>query len=141
MTKRSKPALSPRQKNDLSGTIPICNTAEAKIVTVFHNTQELSSKIDDILTNTEMKCANIIAVSETWENQNEVITLPGFVAKVKSRAVGGRGGIYARDSVIGSYERITANGTRVGICRSHICRTKCFSMCCVQAKECVRGII
>ncbi len=90
--KKVKASIESMPEKDLSDTLPLCNMAENKFVVVFHNVQGLSSKVDDIVANPEMKHANIIAVSETWQNQNNVITLPGYCAEVQSRVDGDRGG-------------------------------------------------
>ncbi len=109
--KKVKASIESMPEKDLSGTMPIYDMAEDKFVVVFHNVQGLSNKVDDIMANPEMKHANIIAVTETWQNQNNAIQLSGFCAEVQRREVGDRGGvaIYVKDSLAGSYVRVTAN--------------------------------
>ena len=62
---------------------------------VHHNTQSLRHKIEDIRSNSEMTASSVLAITETWLNENvddTTVTLEGFKVCRKDRS-DGKGGV------------------------------------------------
>ena len=80
---------------------------------IHHNVQGLRSKMNDILANKDLTCADALALTETWlcnDVSSETIQLPAKQIYRKDRR-DGKGGtcVYASDETVS--ERLTLNNT------------------------------